>query len=118
MPLGRHVLVAFGGRYPGLPLVVTEAGIATTSGTRRAENIVRVLEAIARARDEAGVDVRGFYYWSLTDNFEWAEGFAPHFGLYRVDYNTFERTPTEGATVLGDIAKARTCGQPLASYEA
>jgi beta-glucosidase len=104
----RTVLIDFKLRYPNLPLAVTEAGIATDVGARRAENIVRVLEAIARARDEAGVDVRGFYYWSLTDNFEWAEGFAPHFGLYRVDYNTYERTPTEGATVLGDIARART----------
>jgi beta-glucosidase len=104
----RTILIDFKTRYPGLPFVVSEAGIATDVGARRAENIVRVLEAIMRARDESGVDVRGFYYWSLTDNFEWAEGFAPHFGLYRVDYNTYERTPTEGATVLGTIANART----------
>ncbi|HEU4615600.1 MAG TPA: family 1 glycosylhydrolase, partial [Kofleriaceae bacterium] len=104
----RTVLIDFKLRYPDLPFVVTEAGIATDVGARRAENIVRVLEAIARARDENGVDVRGFYYWSLTDNFEWAEGFAPHFGLYRVDYTTYDRTPTEGADVLGAIAQART----------
>jgi beta-glucosidase/6-phospho-beta-glucosidase/beta-galactosidase len=104
----RTILIDFKLRYPEMPLVVTEAGIATDVGARRAENIVRVLEAIARARDENGVDVRGYYHWSLTDNFEWAEGFAPHFGLYRVDYTTYERTATEGATVLGDIAKARS----------
>ena len=104
----RTILIDFKLRYPALPFVVTEAGIATDVGARRAENIVRVLEAIARARDENGVDVRGYYHWSLTDNFEWAEGFAPHFGLYRVDYTTYDRTPTEGADVLGAIAKART----------
>ncbi|HEX5059864.1 MAG TPA: family 1 glycosylhydrolase [Kofleriaceae bacterium] len=104
----REILIAFKDRYPQLPLVVTEAGIATNVGARRAENVVRILEAIARARDENGVDVRGYYHWSLTDNFEWAEGFAPHFGLYRVDYNSYARAATEGATVLGDIAKART----------
>ncbi len=104
----RTILIDFAKRYPNLPLVVTEAGISTDVGARRAETVVRNLEAIARARDESGVDVRGFYYWSLTDNFEWAEGVAPHFGLYRVDYTTYERTPTEGATVLADVAKART----------
>ena len=59
-----------------LPLVVTEAGIATNVGARRTENIVRVLEQIERARAD-GVDVRGYYHWSLMDNFEWAEGLRP-----------------------------------------
>ncbi len=106
-PEGLHdILVDFGARWPDLPLVVTEAGIATEVGARRAENIVRMLEQIARARD-GGVDVRGFYYWSLTDNFEWAEGFGPRFGLYNVDYTSYARTATQGATVLGTIAEAR-----------
>ncbi|HEY4244193.1 MAG TPA: family 1 glycosylhydrolase [Kofleriaceae bacterium] len=104
---GIHdILRAYAERYPTLPLVVTEAGIATDVGTRRAENIVRVLEAIAQARDE-GVDVRGYYHWSLTDNFEWQSGFAPHFGLNSVDYTTYARTPTEGATVYEAIIGAR-----------
>jgi beta-glucosidase len=105
---GLHdILVAFHDRYPNLPLAVTEAGIATDTGSRRAENVVRILEAIARARDE-GVDVRGYYHWSLTDNFEWTEGFGPHFGLYTVDYTSYARNTTEGADVLGAIIKART----------
>ncbi len=73
------VLKDLGARYPGLPLVITEAGIATEVGARRAENVVRVLEQVERARGE-GVDVRGYYHWSLFDNFEWAEGFEPRFG--------------------------------------
>ncbi len=106
-PAGLYgILSDFAGRWPDLPLVVTESGIATRSGTRRAEVIVRALEAIGRARSE-GADVRGYYHWSLTDNFEWAEGFEPRFGLYTVDYATMARTPTEGATVLGEIARAR-----------
>lgn len=105
---GIHdILVAFGKRYPDLPLVVTEAGIATDVGARRAENIVRVLEATARARDE-GVDVRGYYHWSLTDNFEWAEGFKPHFGLYKVDYASYARTADEGTDAYTAIAHARS----------
>ena len=105
---GIHdILVGFSQRYPDLPLVVTEAGIATKLGTRRAENIVRVLESVTRAREE-GVDVRGYYHWSLTDNFEWAEGVKPTFGLYSVDYATYDRSATEGATVLQELAATRT----------
>jgi beta-glucosidase len=101
------ILVDIGTRWPDVPLVVTEAGIATEVGERRAENVVRTLEQIQRAID-AGIDVRGYLHWSLFDNFEWAEGFEPRFGLYRVDFETYERTPTLGATVLGEIAGART----------
>ncbi len=100
------IVEAFNARYPALPMLVSEGGIATNNGARRAANIVRTLEAIARAQ-KAGADVRGYYYWSLTDNFEWAEGFAPKFGLYAVDPTTYARTATEGATVLRDIAKSR-----------
>jgi beta-glucosidase/6-phospho-beta-glucosidase/beta-galactosidase len=107
-PAGIYgVLKDYGARYPDLPLIVSESGIATKVGKRRGESVVRVLEQIERARDE-GVDVRGYYHWSLFDNFEWAEGYVPRFGLFTVDYeNGFTRTATEGATVLGEIAGAR-----------
>ena len=108
------ILLDFTYRWPDLPLLVSESGIATETGKRRAENIVRSLEQIEKARI-FGADVRGYYHWSLFDNFEWAEGFGPRFGLYTVDYTTFARTPTEGATVLGDIARTHrmTRGQRL-----
>ena len=101
------VLQDFGKRWPDLPLTVTESGVATLVGARRAEVVVRALEHIQKAID-AGVDVRGYYHWSIYDNFEWALGYTPRFGLYSVDLDTFARTPTEGATVLGDIARLRT----------
>jgi beta-glucosidase len=101
------ILRDFGARWPGLPLVVSESGIATQIGDRRAANVVRALEQIDRARG-AGVDVRGYYHWSLFDNFEWALGFVPRFGLYTVDYNNgYTRTATAGATALAEIAAAR-----------
>ena len=105
---GIHdILVDFSKRFPSLPLVITEAGIASTSGKRRAENIVRVLEAVDRARGE-GVDVRGYYHWSLTDNFEWAEGFYPRFGIYTVDYTTYARSGNEGTDVMKAISSTHT----------
>lgn len=105
---GIHgILMDFSERYPKLPLVVSEAGIATEVGARRAENVVRILQQIADAR-KAGADVRGYYHWSLYDNFEWAEGFKPRFGLFKVDYGTYARAETTGGDVLSAIAAART----------
>jgi beta-glucosidase/6-phospho-beta-glucosidase/beta-galactosidase len=101
------ILEDFGGRWPDLPFIVTESGIATEVGARRAELEVRALEQIADAQ-KAGVDVRGYYHWSIFDNFEWTYGFVPHFGLYTVDYTTYTRSPTLGATVLGQIAASRS----------
>ncbi|MBK6518906.1 MAG: glycoside hydrolase family 1 protein [Polyangiaceae bacterium] len=101
-----EVLKDFGERWPDLPLLVSESGIATEVGRRRAEHVVRSLEQISFARDE-GVDVRGYYHWSLYDNFEWVEGFEPRFGLYTVDFSSYDRAPTEGADVLGALSKAR-----------
>ena len=108
------ILKDFGSRWPDLPFTVTESGIATDVGARRAEVIVRALEAIDQAQQE-GVDVRGYYHWSLTDNFEWALGFAPHFGLYSVDPADYSRKATEGATALGEIAKGRKLTTALRS---
>ena len=105
-PNGLYVVLSdFAQRWPNLPLTVTESGIATEVGARRAEVVVRALEAIEKARGE-GADVRGYYHWSLFGNFEWAEGFGPRFGLYQVDYSSYTRTATEGATVLAEIAAA------------
>ncbi|WP_123813388.1 GH1 family beta-glucosidase [Myceligenerans xiligouense] len=89
-------------RYPGLPLMVTENGAAfddevtVTDGVARVHDPLRVgylhdhVEALGRARDK-GVDVRGYFAWSLLDNFEWAYGYDRRFGIIRVDYETQER---------------------------
>jgi beta-glucosidase len=76
----------------GVPLFVTENGIATTDEALRRDYIIRHLERLAEAR-AAGVDVIGYLYWSLIDNYEWAMGTDPHFGLASVDSLTHERRP-------------------------
>ncbi len=101
------ILSEYAELWPNMPLTVTESGVATTVGRRRAEHITRSLEQIWQAREE-GADIRGYYHWSLTDNFEWAEGFEPRFGLYTVDIEgTYDRTATGGATTITEIAELR-----------
>lgn len=93
---------ALAARYPGVPLRVTEAGIATETGRRRAESIVQQLAGLSDAIAD-GAPVDGYIHWSLTDNFEWAYGFTPRFGLYTVDFDTYTRTANEGAEVFKTI---------------
>ena len=98
----RRLLVWLRDTYPGLPPVyITENGracddVVGEDGTVHDPDRVRYLEdhlaAVASASAE-GVDVRGFYCWSLLDNFEWAEGYAKRFGIVHVDYETLRRTP-------------------------
>jgi beta-glucosidase len=76
-------------RY-GLPLLVTENGIATEDEALRREFLLQHVAAAARAI-ESGVNLLGYLYWSLIDNFEWAAGTAAKFGLAAVDYQTQER---------------------------
>jgi beta-glucosidase len=82
-----------------LPIYVTENGIADHEGNRRGAFIESHLEAVDAAIRE-GIPVRGYFYWSLIDNFEWAEGYKPRFGLYRVDYSTEKRTPAPGSEIF------------------
>jgi beta-glucosidase len=54
-----------------------------------------------------GIPVRGYFHWSLVDNFERAEGFRPRFGLYRVDYSSLDRRPAGGAETFATLAPPR-----------
>ena len=88
----------------GLPVVVTESGIATDDDTERIAYLTDVLRGVRRCLDD-GVDVRGFFVWSLLDNFEWAYGYRPKFGLCAVDPATFARVPKPSAAWFGGVAK-------------
>ena len=86
-------------------MYVTENGIAAADDTRRIEYVRRALRGVRSCLDD-GIDVRGYTYWSALDNFEWAHGYEPQFGLIAVDRETFERAPKPSARWLGDIARA------------
>ncbi|POX53229.1 GH1 family beta-glucosidase [Streptomyces sp. Ru72] len=96
----------YGDRLP--PVVITENG-CSYEGVDDQERIAYLdghIRALHRAL-EAGVDVRGYFVWSLLDNFEWAEGYARRFGLVHVDYKTLERTPKASYGWLRDLLRAR-----------
>jgi beta-glucosidase len=88
----------------GKPIFVTENGLQTENDARRVWYIDAALaglhESIAK-----GVPVIGYLHWSLLDNFEWAQGYKPKFGLVAVDRTTFKRTPKASAEHLGRIAR-------------
>jgi beta-glucosidase len=89
----------------GAPVLVTENGVATGDDTRRVEFVRRALESVLDCLAD-GLDVRGYTYWSLLDNFEWAHGYRPTFGLVAVDRATQARTPKPSAAWLGSVARA------------
>jgi beta-glucosidase len=99
-----ELLVRIHRDYKLPPVYITENGMANVDeivngrvmDTQRIDYLSRHLDAIAQAR-RAGVDVQGFFYWSLLDNYEWDSGYAKRFGLVHVDYATQKRTPKESA---------------------
>jgi beta-glucosidase len=88
-----------------VPVLVTENGIGTDDDDQRVRYVRRALEGVLDCIDE-GIDVRGYTYWSLLDNFEWAFGYGPRFGLVEVDRTTFERRPKPSAEWFASVARA------------
>jgi beta-glucosidase len=88
-----------------VPIIVTENGIGTLDDTRRIAYVDRALAGVSRCI--AGrVEVGGYYYWSMLDNYEWILGYGPKFGLVAVDRETQVRTLKPSAEWLGNIARA------------
>jgi beta-glucosidase len=99
----REVLTGFK-RY-GKPVYVTENGIAARDDAVRERYLPEVLKHVQLAIDD-GVDVRGYFHWTNTDNFEWARGYGARFGLIAVDRTTLERTVKPSGRLYGRIATA------------
>jgi beta-glucosidase len=86
------LLVRVSNEYTKLPLYVTENGMSETDDTRRVAFYDDHLKSVLEAQKQ-GADVRGYFAWSLLDNYEWAEGYSSRFGIVHVDYETQKRTP-------------------------
>jgi len=87
-----------------VPLYVTENGVYDNDDATRPQFLVDHVRAVLDAR-ERGADVRGYFHWSLVDNFEWTEGWSTRFGLIEVDPASGRRTPRRSAAVYADICR-------------
>ena len=107
------MLLSVHNRYPCPPIIITENGAYfedTLSGedkvhdARRIEFLDGYIHAMLEAR-ESGVDIRGYFIWSMLDNFEWACGYRPTFGIVRVDFDTLKRTRKDSFYWFRDFIK-------------
>jgi beta-glucosidase len=107
-PFGlTDLLVRLRHDYGDVPLVITENGAIYDDAPHdqgRVDFLRRHVAAVGDAIDQ-GVDVRGYCHWSLLDNFEWAMGYKPRFGLVHVDYETQARTVKDSGRAYGEIAR-------------
>jgi len=90
----------------GVPLIITENGIATSRDRRKISFMKAHIDTVERCIKK-GLDVRGYFYWSLIDNYEWLQGLDARFGLYKVDFDTLERKPTKAALYYSYLLKSR-----------
>ncbi|MCR4427339.1 MAG: glycoside hydrolase family 1 protein [Firmicutes bacterium] len=101
----------------GVPVYILENGISDRADALRPKYIVDHLREVRRAID-SGVDVRGYFHWTLADNFEWRAGYSQKFGLYAIDRAdpALARIPRQSAEIYGKIARANGVTDEIASY--
>jgi beta-glucosidase len=111
----RDLLIGFDKRYPNLPpIYITENGMASddeviegrVDDPQRISFLKRHFAAVDSAI-KAGVDIRGYFVWSLMDNFEWAFGYERRFGVVHVDYETQKRTVKRSAELIAKFLAER-----------
>ena len=112
-PHGLYVALKQGAAY-GKPIYITENGLPDADDDQRPRFIATHLAEAWRALQE-GVDLRGYYHWTLVDNFEWEAGWSLRFGLYELDVESGRRSPRTSAAVYGRIAQSN--GVPKAVLE-
>ncbi|MBI1862264.1 MAG: glycoside hydrolase family 1 protein [Deltaproteobacteria bacterium] len=98
----------------GVPLYITENGIADHDDDLRPDYLFSHLTQVAQAITE-GIDLRGYFHWSLLDNFEWVKGFGPRFGLCAVDYKTQKRSIRRSGQLYREIIAAHGYSAPSVS---
>lgn len=103
-PEGLRQVLATAGSF-GLPVIITESGVADASDRLRQRYLPAQLKVLRQAMADGVADVRGWLHWSLTDNFEWAEGHRLRFGLYAWDRRTLARRARPSAKLVARIAR-------------
>jgi len=91
----------------GKPMLVTENGIADAEDKLRPQFITEHLRELDKAINRDKLDVRGYFHWALTDNYEWASGFKMKFGLYAVDFKSKARLPRKSVEVYRRIIETK-----------
>jgi beta-glucosidase len=104
-PYGLEKVLRYASKL-NVPLIITENGIATNRDRKKIRFMKSHIDVLERCIKN-GIDVRGYFYWSLIDNYEWLQGLDARFGLYRVDFNTLERKPTKAALYYSYLVKSR-----------
>ncbi len=105
-PQGLEATIREADRIAGIPVIVTENGLATENDAQRTEYFRVALAGVVACLAD-GIDVRGYIAWTAFDNFEWIFGYGPTFGLIAVDRATQERTPKHSGRWLGEVARSR-----------
>ena len=96
----------------GKPIYVTENGVSDVKDVLRPKFLVEHLKVLEKAINEEEIDVRGYFHWALTDNYEWAKGFGQKFGLYSVDLESKSRKSRKSAEVFKGIIKGEKAEEP------
>jgi beta-glucosidase len=105
-PRGLEKVLRYASKL-NVPLIITENGIATRNDRKKIRFMKGHVDTIERCIKD-GLDVRGYFYWSLIDNYEWLQGLDARFGLYKVDFDTLEREPTKAALYYSYLIKSRS----------
>ena len=112
-----EVLQRVAREYPAVPLYVTENGAAFDDPPLDGHPVIEDPERVAYLPEhiaavehavDSGVDVRGYYVWSLFDNFEWEHGYARRFGIVHIDFGSQQRTPKRSALWYRDLIRAHS----------
>jgi len=104
-PYGLEKVLRYASKLD-VPIYITENGIATRDDQKKIRFMKRHVDVLERCLRN-GIDVRGYFYWSLIDNYEWLQGLDSRFGLYKVDFDTLQRRPTNAAAYYSYLIKSR-----------
>jgi beta-glucosidase len=104
-PRGLEKVLRYSSRL-NVPLIITENGIATHDCQKKIKFMKRHVDVLEKCIKD-GLNVRGYFYWSLIDNYEWLQGLDARFGLYKVNFDTLKRKPTNAAAYYSYLIKSR-----------